>query len=244
MLGLNNNITNPNFKHKSGGKLFNPPPYSVNQFITDLNKEEEKRLNGGFLSKTIGSPTAYFGGLGIILLGELACFAKILSKKKSDFPTPELKKAFKNKVSNNFGHVTYSSKNKKVATVNEDGEIKITGIGSTKIYAKCGLGTTSMTLNVIPNKATISKITKKSANSMSVYIKRDKTVTGYQIIYSKDPKFKKGNKVLTVKNNTKTINTIKNLSKKSKYYVKVRNYKTVNKKNYYGNWSNVKSIKL
>ncbi len=98
MLGLNNNIANPNFKQKSGGKLFNPPPYSANQFITDLNKEEEKRLNGGFLSKTIGSPTAYFGGLGIILLGELACFAKVLSKKKSDFPTPELKKAFKNKI--------------------------------------------------------------------------------------------------------------------------------------------------
>ena len=98
MLGLNNNITNTNFKQKDDRKLFNPSPYSANQFITDLNKEEEIRLNGGFLSKTIGSPTAYFGGLGIILLGELACFAKILSKKKSGFPTPDLKKAFKNKI--------------------------------------------------------------------------------------------------------------------------------------------------
>lgn len=154
------------------------------------------------------------------------------------------KKTFINKVSNNFGPITYSCNNNKVATVNDSGEIKITGIGSTKIYAKCRLGTTYMILNVIPNKATISKIVKRSTNSIQVNIKKDKTATGYQIIYSKDPKFKKGNKVLTVKNNTKTVNIIINLSKKSKYYIKVRSYKTVNKKNYYGNWSNIKSIKL
>ena len=98
MLVCNNNTINPIFKQKAEGKPFNPPPYTANKFITDLNKGEEKRVNGGLGARTFGSPTARIGSLGIILLGELACLAKICSKKNSDIPTPELKKAFKNKI--------------------------------------------------------------------------------------------------------------------------------------------------
>ena len=97
MIDYSNNITNPNFRQKSGGKLFNPPAYSANKFINDLNKEEEKRLNGGFGSKILGSPSAMYGSLGIILVGELACLKKIRSQK-SNFPTRELKKTFRNKI--------------------------------------------------------------------------------------------------------------------------------------------------
>lgn len=98
MLGLANNITNTNFKHKSCGNLFNPPVYTANQFVKDLNSVEDSRLKGNFIARNLGSPTAYWGGLGIILLGELACFAKIRSAKKSDMTTLKLKKAFKNKM--------------------------------------------------------------------------------------------------------------------------------------------------
>ena len=96
MLGLNCNVTNPNFKQK--GAFFKPPAYSAGQFITDLNKVEEKRLEGNFFSKTIGSPTAYWGSLGIILLGEFTCLAKIFSTKKTDLKNPKLKQSLKNKI--------------------------------------------------------------------------------------------------------------------------------------------------
>ena len=238
------------FTNVENGKTYNTAvdcEISSNGVITDITVNGCTLKGNRFHTNTSGTYTIVVklaSGVSDKIVFTVKTNKKFSFKQNTITKTISDKKTFKNRVSNNFGHVTYSSKNKKVATVNEDGEIKITGIGSTKIYAKCRLGTTSMTLNVIPNKATISKITKKSANSISVYIKRDNAATGYQIIYSKDPRFKKGNKILTVKNNTKTINTIKNLSKKSKYYVKVRSYKTVNKKNYYGNWSNIKSIKL
>ena len=98
MLGLSNNISNLSFKQESELKIFNPPVYTANQFIIDLKKEEEKRLNGGVLSKTLGSPTAMYGSAVILLLGEIFCLAKIKSKKRLKFPTPELKKAFYNKI--------------------------------------------------------------------------------------------------------------------------------------------------
>lgn len=238
------------FMNVRNGKTYNNAvdcKISSNGIITDITVNGCTLKGNRFYTNVSGTYTIIVklaSGVSNKITFTVKTNKKFSFKQNTITKTISDKKTFKNKVSNNFGPITYSCNNNKVATVNKYGEIKITGIGSAKIYAKCRLGTTSMTLNVIPNKATISKVIKKSSNSMSVYIKRDSTVTGYQIIYSKDPKFKKGNKVLTVKNNAQTVNTITNLSKKSKYYIKVRNYKTVNKKNYYGNWSNIKLIKL
>ena len=98
MLNFNANIYNPNFKQQKGLKIFEPEPYSAKQFIIDVKKQEDKRLNGGFFARKMGSPTAYWATLGTLLLGELACFAKIHSVKKNDFPTLELQRKFKNKI--------------------------------------------------------------------------------------------------------------------------------------------------
>ena len=98
MLGLVSNISNQNFKQKSGGKFFNPPHYSADQFIIDINSVEEARLRGGFCARNVGSPTAYWGSLGIILLGELACYSKLRSVKMENFTTLKEEKAFKNKI--------------------------------------------------------------------------------------------------------------------------------------------------
>lgn len=49
---------------------------------------------------------------------------------------------------------------------------------------------------------------------------------------------------------TKTANsktskvTIKNLSSKKNYYVRIRTYKTVNGKRYYSGWSSVRKLKV
>ena len=98
MLGLNSNISNLNFKQNSDSKPFKSPAYTANQFITDLTKQEEKRLKGGFIARNFGSPTAFYGTPIVILLGELACLGSMLYKKKTGFLSEAHKKAFKNKI--------------------------------------------------------------------------------------------------------------------------------------------------
>lgn len=82
---------------------------------------------------------------------------------------------------------------------------------------------------IIPNKKSISVIIRKKVNN----------VTGYQIQYSKNKKFKTSKKILTKKLNKK----ITKLSSKRTYYVRVRTYKRSNGKVFYGSWSNVRKVK-
>ena len=65
--------------------------------------------------------------------------------------------------------------------------------------------------------------------------------TGYQVRYSTDSTFKTGVKTVNVsgKYSSKTINGV---GCKKKYYVQVRTYRTVNKKNYYSLWCGTKYV--
>lgn len=65
-------------------------------------------------------------------------------------------------------------------------------------------------------------------------------VSGYQIQYAPNKKFKKA-KRKTVKS---TSVTIKKLKKKKTYFVRVRAYKLVDGKKVYGKWSAVKKVKI
>ena len=58
-----------------------------------------------------------------------------------------------------------------------------------------------------------------------------------------DKNFKKNVKKVYVKGYKKTSYTMKKLKAKTKYYVKVRTYKTVKGKKIYSDWSKVKTIK-
>ena len=65
-------------------------------------------------------------------------------------------------------------------------------------------------------------------------------VSGYQIQYATNKKFKKA-KSKTVKS---TSVTLKKLKKKKTYFVRVRAYKLANGKKVYGKWSSVKKVKI
>lgn len=67
-------------------------------------------------------------------------------------------------------------------------------------------------------------------------------VSGYQVQYALDKKFKKSPKTKTLAKSKKSWSATK-LKAKKRYYVRVRAYYKLDGKKYYGKWSTVKSVK-
>ncbi|HJI92626.1 MAG TPA: fibronectin type III domain-containing protein [Oscillospiraceae bacterium] len=80
---------------------------------------------------------------------------------------------------------------------------------------------------------------KAQNKAFTVKWKKKSSITGYQIQYSTNSKFKKGNKSIKIKNAKTISKKITKLKVAKKYYVRIRTYK--GKK--YSKWSKVKSIK-
>ena len=80
---------------------------------------------------------------------------------------------------------------------------------------------------------------KSQSKAFTVKWKKKTGITGYQIQYSTNSKFKKGNKSIKIKNAKTISKKITKLKVAKKYYVRIRTYK--GKK--YSKWSKVKSIK-
>ena len=97
----------------------------------------------------------------------------------------------------------------------------------TTVWASTKLPSTSISIIKVQNQAFTVKWKKKSG------------ITGYQIQYSTNSKFKKGNKSIKIKNAKTISKKITKLKAAKKYYVRIRTYK--GKK--YSKWSKVKSIK-
>ena len=91
------------------------------------------------------------------------------------------------------------------------------------------------------SKLPATSITSLSAkdNGFKIKWKKKSNITGYQIQYSTNSKFKKGNKSIKIKNAKTGSKKITKLKSNKKYYVRIRTYK--GKK--YSKWSKVKSIK-
>ena len=131
-------------------------------------------------------------------------------------------------ISSKYYKVTYASGRKNV------GKYKVT-IKFTGNYS----GTKTLYFTINPVKTSVSKLTAaKKALTVSIS-KKTKQVTGYEIQYATNKKFSKA-KTTTVKSYKTTKVTLKKLSAKKTYYVRVRTYKTVNGKKYYSGWSTVK----
>ncbi len=110
--------------------------------------------------------------------------------------------------------------------------------------------TTKPKTKVKKPKATKIKKIKKGKKSFKVTWKKIKGVSGYQIQYSTNKKFKKkikGKKYVVKKVSVKkaktTKKTIKKLKANKKYYVRIRTYKVVKGKRVYSKWSKVKAVR-
>lgn len=86
--------------------------------------------------------------------------------------------------------------------------------------------------------STSISIIKAQDRAFTVKWKKKSNITGYQIQYSTNSKFKKGNKSIKIKNAKTVSKKITKLKVAKKYYVRIRTYK--GKK--YSKWSKKKNI--
>lgn len=151
---------------------------------------------------------------------------------------------------NGDGKLTYTTSNKKIATVSSTGKVTIKGTGKvtititaaeTSAYKSAAL---KVTVTVKPKKATLKKLASKKKSQLTVKWKKDAKATGYEITVATNKKFTKNKKTVTVKSYKKTSTTIKKLKSKKTYYVRIRSYKTVNGKKVYGAYSKILKIKV
>ena len=105
-------------------------------------------------------------------------------------------------------------------------------------YSSNSRGEYSFELVRVPSKATGVKVSKRGKSALTITCRNLKYKDGYQVKYkANNGKWTSGKKYKT--------NTFKlaKLKKNTKYSVKVRVYKVVNGKTYYGPWSKVVSTK-
>ncbi len=125
---------------------------------------------------------------------------------------------------------------------------KNVGVYSVKVTFKGEYkGTLSGSFKIVPKSTSVKSAKGGKKNVTVKWKKQTKQTTGYQIQYSTKKKFTSGVKTVTIKKNKTTSKKIAKLKKNTKYYVRIRTYKTVkvNGKStkVYSSWSKVKSAK-
>ncbi|MBR1723494.1 MAG: fibronectin type III domain-containing protein, partial [Ruminococcus sp.] len=105
-------------------------------------------------------------------------------------------------------------------------------------------GTKSGSFIIKPKKVTVKKLTSPKAKTVKLtWTKAAGGVMGYQIVLGLNKKMTSGKKTVWVKKAATTAKTVTGLKAKKTYYAKIRAYKTISGKKYYGAWSAVKSVK-
>lgn len=138
--------------------------------------------------------------------------------------------------------LTWQSSNTSVATIDASGKIKAKHAGVTTITATTEDGSdlsANCIVTVLPKKATITTLRSllKEAG-VTVTLRKQTRVSGYQIAYSTSKNFK--NKKLITTKRTKV--TQKKLARNKKYYFKARAYYTYKNTRYYGAWGDTITI--
>lgn len=147
------------------------------------------------------------------------------------------------------GRLSYKSLNKKIATVSKTGKVKIKGYGSVKIKitasatARYKKASKKITIRVVPKTPGLTRAVSPSANTVSIAWTRDRSVTGYQIYFSKTADFSKDTVQKMLGNGQSSVK-LQGPPSGVKYYVKIRAYKKVGKKTIYSGWSAVKTVTI
>lgn len=156
-----------------------------------------------------------------------------------------------NALSSGNGKISYKSSNSKVLSVNASGMVKAKKYGKASITIKAAAtgiypsASKKVSLTVIPKKVRITKVNceKMDGKIAGIYMQwsTDPSVSGYQYSIAYNKQFTDGMVSRWNKNNL-TLRSID--TGKSRIYMRVRAYKMVGNKPYYGKWSHVYSQKL
>ena len=149
---------------------------------------------------------------------------------------------------NGNGKLTYTSSAKSVATVSASGIIIPKKYGTTKITIKAAETSTykavtkTVTVTVVPKKMTLTTAKSPAKKTLFLKWKKDKDATKYEVQLCMKKDFKE--KTLSRRYGKKVVKqTIKNMRSKT-WYVRIRVWKKVGGKIYYGIWSKVKKVKI
>ena len=140
------------------------------------------------------------------------------------------------------GKVEWKTSDEKVATVDENGTVKASGVGTAVITAASEDGATAeckVTVEVPDAPSGISAVSK-SYNQIKVSWNKVSGADGYKVSYGTSSK--RSTKTVYVKSSTRSY-VFKGLKTGRKYYVRVCAYKTVDGKKVVGSPSSVKSVK-
>ena len=129
--------------------------------------------------------------------------------------------------------VTYAN-NKDVGNA----QITVKGKGTYSAYEG------SATFKIEPKQAAISSLTSPEAGSLLVKWKKDSQADGYQVQYCTRKAFDENVKTKKVTDGATVSLQIDKLTAGKKYYVRVRSWKAVDGKNWYGPWSEQLDVKV
>nr|MDE5967155.1 metallophosphoesterase [Lachnospiraceae bacterium] len=147
------------------------------------------------------------------------------------------------------GMLSYASSDTGVVKVDEQGLVTIKGVGEAVITAYAAATDTKMAetkkikITVRPRKQRVN-VSNKTKGKLQITWKRDKKVSGYELVYAADKKFKKDAEKLSVKKKNTDSYTLTGLKSGRTYYIKIRAYKKVKGKKLYGAYSKTVKVKV
>lgn len=150
---------------------------------------------------------------------------------------------------NGNGKLSYFSSNNNVAKVDSSGYAKVVNYGKATITIKasetekCASAVKKIDINVVPVKMKLKSVKSTEKETIVIKWSKDISVTGYHIEASTQKNFKKNTLQREYKKNKSSAKERGWVGKKT-YYFRIRAYKTVGGKKFYGPWSNVKKVKV
>lgn len=144
------------------------------------------------------------------------------------------------------GNITYSTDNKKTATVSNTGTVKGIAPGTAVVMVKASgdanynAAETSVIIEVRPKSTKIVSARNDGRRKIAVKWKKVSGVSGYQVKYVTGS----SSKTKSVKKASTVSRSLTSLKKGKTYKIYVRSYKTVKGVKYYSDWSKVKKVKV
>lgn len=132
--------------------------------------------------------------------------------------------------------VTYASGRKNVGKYKITVKLKGNYSGSASVYFKINPKGTTLATSTAASKAITVKWNKQSAKMATARI------SGYQIQLATNSGFTKNKKTVNVSGYSTVSKKVTSLKRKTKYYIRIRTYKTISGTKYYSPWSKVKTV--